>query len=76
MELPREIKPGDVLEYARRYMRPEEIDHHASDLYLKVTPVSKEIVSRLTNKALLETFHSQIEPFGPWYDLAFCYHES
>lgn len=77
MKLPNVIFPGEVLHYARKYMEPDEIDHHGNghgmdDLYLKVTPVSREIVNRLSTKVLVGVFTDQIEG-KLWYDLPFCF---
>lgn len=71
------IEPWQVYGEAVRVMKPDEIDHHGNghgfdDLYLKVTPVSRKIVGRLSNMSLLSTFRSQIDG-SLWYDLPFCY---
>lgn len=67
------ITPGEVYEYASAYMDPEHIDHHASDLYLKVNSASSIIVGALDNRAFLSTFRSDVEPRALWYELPFCY---
>lgn len=67
------ISPVEAYEYARAYMHPEHIDHHATDLYLKINDVSRVIVGALENTALLSTFRSDIEPRELWYELPFCY---
>lgn len=74
MDLPDEIMPGDVLEYAEKYMDKADIDHCRSDLYLRVTPESEAIIAKLKFNALLETFVSPIDGKW-WYDLPFCYYE-
>lgn len=74
IELPDEIMPGDVLEYAEKFMDKKDIDHHYSDLYLRVMPESKAIIEKLKYDALLETFVSPIDG-KLWYDLPFCYYE-
>jgi len=66
------ITPGEVYEIAAANMAPEHIDHHASDLYLKVNDVSRVIVGALDNTALLSTFRSWIDN-SVWYELPFCY---
>lgn len=66
------ITPTETYEYAAAYMDPEHIDHHESDLYLKVDDVSRVIVGALGNTALLSTFRSWIDN-SVWYDLPFCY---
>lgn len=66
------ITPGEVYEIAAANMDPEHIDHHASDLYLKVDDVSRVIVGALENTALLSTFTSWIDN-NRWYEFPFCY---
>lgn len=66
------ITPAEAYEHAAAYMKPEHIDHHATDLYLMVDDVSRVIVGALENTALLETFTSW-EDGTRWYDLPFCY---
>ena len=65
------IKPGDIYAFAVATLSPEDIDHHGSDLYLKITPGSTALVARLENKSLLSRFR---DPDGVlWYDLPFCF---
>lgn len=66
------ISPTEAYEYARAYMDPEHIEHHESDLYLRVNDVSRVIVGALDNTALLSTFRSWIDS-SVWYELPFCY---
>lgn len=67
------ITPAEVYEIAAANMDPEHIDHHESDLYLKVNSTSSLIVGALDNRALLNVFRSNIEPRELWYELPFCY---
>lgn len=76
-DLPPTIPVTEVLRYARALMPPEDIDHHGNgkgmdDLYLKVGPVSLEIVKRMEHKALISKFTSNIDGCL-WYDLPFLY---
>lgn len=66
------ITPAEAYEIAAANMAPEHIDHHESDLYLKVDDVSRVIVKALDNTALLSTFRSWIDN-SVWYELPFCY---
>jgi hypothetical protein len=66
------ITPGEVYEIAAANMDPEHIGHYESDLYLKVNSASSIIVSALDNRALLNTFRSNIDG-ALWYELPFCY---
>ena len=61
------IKVSEIERLARERMKPEEIDHWESDLYLKVTPVSKELIDRYEYPLQVERFISNIEPHVPWY---------
>ena len=67
------ITPGEVYEIAVASMDPADIDHHETDLYLRVNDVSRVIIGALDNTALLSIFISNIEPRAPWYELPFCY---
>jgi len=66
------ITPGEAYEIAAANMDPEHIDHYCTDLYLKVNSASSIIVSALDNRALLNTFRSNIDG-ALWYELPFCY---
>lgn len=68
------IPLNKVVDVARERMNPEDIDHHESDLYLRVNPISRDIVARMENKSLVSTFIDNIEG-KLWYDLPFLYHE-
>ena len=62
----------NIHELAVEQMKPEEIDHHCSDLYLKVTPVSKKLVDEYDFKQNVQIFKDQIDHV-PWYDIPFAY---
>lgn len=65
------LQPGDVYAVAVETLPATDIDHHNSDLYLRRTPATMAIVSRLENKVLLSVFR---DPSGAtWYELPFCY---
>ena len=77
--IPEVIEPNEAYSIAKQYMSPEEIDHHESDLYLKVTPVSSKIIEGLrksypdAGRMFISTFISNIEPHDRWYEVAFAY---
>jgi hypothetical protein len=48
-----------------------EMDHHESDLYVKVTPKSREILTAY-GRRYAEVFISEIDGLC-WYDLPFAY---
>ena len=53
----------------------DDIDHHESDLYVRVTPTTKEIVTNYckdTDSAMPKTFIDQIDN-ERWYDIPFMY---
>lgn len=79
LHLPDRIEPSEVLGFAEKHMPSDEIDHHGlghgmDDLYLKVTPASREIIARLITTSLLEYFNSNFDG-SLWYDLPFCYNK-
>ena len=67
----KKLQPGEIYTAAVVILPPEDIDHHASDLYLKRTPAAIALVNRLENGSLLSVFR---DPDGvAWYDLPFCF---
>ncbi len=50
-----------------------DIDHHDSDLYVKVTPLSRKWLDSYKFKNNVTTFRSNIEPHDLWYDVPFGY---
>jgi hypothetical protein len=48
------------------------LDHHATDLYAKVTPASRAIVEAYEFRNNVKTFTSQIDG-ELWYDIPFAY---
>lgn len=75
MIISKEIKFNEIADVARQYMKPEDIDHHETDLYLKVNDVSRQIVNSIVDHVQVETFISNIEPHVPWYDIWWAWHE-
>lgn len=67
-----QIEPGNIYAWASEFLPLDNIDHHESDLYLKVTPKSRALVEQLTNKSLLTTFKCPLDGCY-WYELPFCY---
>ena len=51
------------------------IDHHRSDLYVRVTPLTKKWLESYKYKNNVTTFISNIEPHDLWYDVPFGYIE-
>ena len=67
----KKLNPGEIYAAAVAILPAEDIDHHASDLYLKRTPEATALVNRLENKALLSVFR---DPDGvARYELPFCF---
>lgn len=76
MNIPKEIPFNEIVNIARRYMKPEDIDHHESDLYLRCNEISREIIAHiLDGHAVIEKFVSNIEPHVLWYSIWWAYHE-
>lgn len=65
------LTPGEIYAVAVATLPAEDIDRHASDLYLRRTPAAVALVNRLENKALLSTFRDQNGT--TWYELPFCF---
>ena len=66
------IQPGNIYSVLVKELPAEDIDHHDSDLYVRKTPKSTEIINRLTTKSLLSTFKDNIDG-DIWYELPFCF---
>lgn len=64
----------EIYEKAVEQMRPEDIDHHESDLYLRVNPISRKIIEECP-PACVSTFRSahKEDKGALWYDIAFAY---
>lgn len=65
------LQPGEIYDIAIKVLPMEDIDHHNSDLYLRKTSASSELVNRLTTKVLLTTFRG-LDGYI-WYELPFCF---
>lgn len=50
----------------------EHIDHHCSDLYVKVTPTSTALIEQYENKFMVSKFVDNIE-HKLWYEVPFGY---
>lgn len=53
---------------------PEHIDHHESDLYLKVTPATTEIINNYQYKGNVTKFIDNID-HELWYEIPFTYYK-
>ena len=67
-----EITPANIKEKALEILPKEDVDVKDSDLYIKVSDKSKELISKLQfkNSGLLTTFRSPIDN-EMWYDIPF-----
>lgn len=71
LDTTKDLNPGDIYAEAVRIIPASDIDHHNSDLYLRITPETKVLVNRLNNKILLSWF---MDTEGHWwYELPFCF---
>lgn len=67
----KKLNPSEIYTVAVAVLPAENIDHHASDLYLKRTPAAVALVERLENKSLVSVF---CDTDGVvWYELQFCF---
>lgn len=53
---------------------PEHIDHHESDLYLKITPATTEIINNYQYKGNVTKFIDNID-HELWYEIPFTYYK-
>ena len=71
------VKQPDATLYQRvveRKVPKEDIDHHETDLYLRVTPLVNQILGEFfLDNELPEIFMSKVAPEGPWYSIPFAY---
>lgn len=67
----KDLTPATIYAAAVATLPACDIDHHASDLYLKRTPAAVTLVDRLNNKALLSVFRDC--DGVAWYELPFCF---
>lgn len=51
-----------------------DIDHHCSDLYIRVTKASEQLRNRYQYSRMVTVFRDAIEGV-PWYEFPFCYPE-
>ena len=59
-----------IHEKAKQLMRPEDIDTHESDLYLRKNNISEEIVNEYEFKSNITTFRNNIDHVL-WFDIPF-----
>lgn len=63
----------DIYGEAVKTMPPEDIDHHCSDLYLRVTEQSEKLVSAYEFRQNVTIFVDQIDRVL-WYEIPFAYY--
>lgn len=61
-----------IYQQAKEQMNETEIDHHLSDLYLKVTDVSRKLISEYEYRKLVKNFTSHIDKQS-WYEIPFAF---
>ena len=66
------LTPGTIYTAAVEELPASDIDHHASDLYIRVTPESKALIARFQYRRMVTTFVDSINHVL-WYDLPFCF---
>ena len=66
------LTPSTIYAAAVAALPACDIDHYASDLYIRVTPESTALLSRFQYRHLVKTFIDNIDR-ERWYDLPFCY---
>lgn len=68
----KDLTPATIYAAALEALPAADIDHHESDLYIKVTPASMALLERFQYRHLVTTFIDNIDHVR-WYDLPFCY---
>lgn len=68
----KDLTPATIHAAALKALPACDIDHHASDLYLRVTPASTALVERFQYSHMVTRFIDNIDRV-PWYNLPFCY---
>lgn len=66
------IQPGEVYKIMANNMPADQIGHWCSDLYVKVTPFSQNVISNYEYKNIVTVFRDQITG-ALWYEIPFCY---
>jgi len=66
------IMTTTIYQSAKKLLPESEIDHHESDLYLKVSDVSNILVSEYAFKQNVKKFTSNIDG-KLWFDIPFAY---
>lgn len=74
MNAPQITTPADLYNALMDATTPAERDHHASDLYIKVTPATMRIIDRYEYSSQVSSFRDQTDPRRAlWYDIPFAY---
>lgn len=67
----KDLTPATIHAAAAAALPACDIDHHASDLYIRVTPESRKLIDRFQYSHMVTTFIDNIDHVR-WYDLPFC----
>ena len=68
------ITSGEIYDAIVNATKPEERDHHESDLYCKVTKATSAIIDRYEFQSQVTRFHDATDPHRAlWYDIPFAY---
>lgn len=72
LDLPEAIDVSELKDIATKILPKKDIETHESDLYIRKTPKSTELLNKLKNKnsGLLSTFKDNIDG-DMWYDIPF-----
>ena len=68
----KDLTPGTIHAVAVAALPARDIDHHNSDLYLRVTQESTALIARFQYRHTVTTFVDNIDHVL-WYDLPFCF---
>ena len=68
----KDLTPSTIYAAAVEALPAADIDHHDTDLYIRVTPDSQHLINRFQYRYMVKTFIDNIDHVL-WYDLPFCY---
>lgn len=60
----KELTPATIHAAAVAALPASDIDHYASDLYIKVTPASQQLLNRFQYRHMVKTFVDNIDHYN------------
>lgn len=66
------IQPSEIYQAVAAVLPPDQIAHWCSDLYIKATPETENLIANYEYKNQVHIFRDQITG-APWYEIPFVY---